>query len=175
MFNLLKLTYHCRYIFTYDELNSVLSENEFVNVIKTAPRNFYDHLKCQDQQYRVTEKGNFNTRHVFCIYGLKKSSQPTMSTKQDDKELPVRRDSLLPTSRNRKSKTLNPAERVIAINRMEEYLEVLQPTPLNQIKSAELWKKWGPLLPNYSRLITSPEPSNEIIDSIKERNHNKTR
>ena len=36
MFNLLKLTYHSRDIFTYDELHSVLSENEFVNVIKMS-------------------------------------------------------------------------------------------------------------------------------------------
>ena len=125
-----------------------------------APSNFYDHLKCQDQQYRVTEKGNFNTRHVFCIYGLKKSSQPTMSTKQDDKELPVRRDSLLPTSRNRKAKNLNPAERVVAIKIMKQDLEVLQPTPLKPIKAVELWKKWGTILPKYAILITCPKPSN---------------
>ena len=37
MFKLLKITYHCRDIFTYDELHSVLSENEFFNVIKMAP------------------------------------------------------------------------------------------------------------------------------------------
>ena len=33
MFRLMKLTYHCQYIFTHDELHSVLSENKFVNVI----------------------------------------------------------------------------------------------------------------------------------------------
>ena len=96
-------------------------------------------------------------------------------TKQNDKELPVRKDIILPTSRNRKVKKSNPAERLIAIKIMEHDLEVLQPTPLNPIKAVELWKKWLHLLPNYARLITSPEPSNEIIDSIKERNHNKTR
>ena len=86
IFDLMKLTYHCRYIFTHDELNSVLSENEFVNVIKMAPRNFHDNLKWQDQQYRVPEKGNFNTRHVFYISGLNQGLQPTMLTKKDDKE-----------------------------------------------------------------------------------------
>ena len=70
MFKLLKLTYHCRYIFTYDELHSVLSENGSVNVIKISPSNFHDHLKWQDQHYIITEKGYFNTRHVFYISGL---------------------------------------------------------------------------------------------------------
>ena len=94
---------------------------------------------------------------------------------QDVRESPVRKDSLLPTSRNRKAKKLNPAERVIAIKRMEQDLEVLQPTPLKPIKAAEIWKKWGSLLLTYARLITYQEPSNGIIDSIQNRKRNNTR
>ena len=85
MFNILKLTYHCQDIFTYDELHSFLSENEFVNVIKMAPSNFHDHLKWQDQHYRVPEKGKFKTSHMFCISGLNQGSQTKMLTKQDGK------------------------------------------------------------------------------------------
>ena len=73
------------------------------------PSNVRDYLKWQDQHYRVPEKGDFNTRYVFCIYGLNQSSQPTTLTKQDDKESPVRNDVLLPTSTNRKSKKFNQA------------------------------------------------------------------
>ena len=98
-----------------------------------------------------------------------------MLTKQDDKESPVRNDSLLPTSRNRKAKKLNLSERVIATNRMDQGLEVLPPTPRKPIKAVEIWKKWVPLIPKYARLITFLKPSNEIIDCIKERNTNKTR
>ena len=72
-------------------------------------------------------------------------------TKQNDKELPVRKDIILPTSRNKKAKKLNPAERVIVINRMYEDLEVLQLATLNPIKAVELCKKWGPFLPKYAR------------------------
>ena len=74
-----------------------------------APSKFYDRLQWQYQHYRVPEKGNFNTIHVFCIYGLNQGSQPTMSTKQDDKESPLLKDSLIPTPRNNTSKKLNPA------------------------------------------------------------------
>ena len=70
MFGVLELTYHCRDIFTCDELHSVISKNEFVNVIQMAPSNFRDHIKWQYQHYRVPVKENFNTRHVFCISGL---------------------------------------------------------------------------------------------------------
>ena len=109
MFNLLKLTYHCPYIFSYDELHSVLSENEFLNVIKMAPSNFYDHLKGHYKHYRVPERVNFNTSNLFFIYVLNQGSQPTMLTKQDDKESPLLKDSLIPTPRNNTSKKLNPA------------------------------------------------------------------
>ena len=85
VFKLLKLTYHCRYIFTHDELNSVLSENGSVNVIKIPPSNFHYHIKCQDQHYIITEKGYFNTRHVFYISGLNQCSQPEMLTKHNEK------------------------------------------------------------------------------------------
>ena len=87
----------------------------------------------------------------------------------------MHKDILLPTPMNRKAKKLNPAERVIAIKIMEQDLGVLQPTPLKPIKAVELWKKWGPLLPKYARLITCPKTSNEIIYSIKDRNKNKKR
>ena len=72
----------------------------------------------------------------------------------------MRKDSLPTKSRNRKAKKLSPAERVIAIKRMEQYLEVLQPTPLKPIKAVELWKKWGTIIPKYAILITCPKPSN---------------
>ena len=118
MFNLLKITYHCQYNFIYDELNSFLSENKFVNVIKVPPSNFHDRLKWKDHHYRVPEKVNFNTRNVFCIFQLYQSSQPTIWTKQDDKESPVHKDILVPMSRNFKAKNLDPEERLISINIM---------------------------------------------------------
>jgi hypothetical protein len=80
----------------------------------------------------------------------------------------------LPTTRNRKARKLNEEERAAAIARMEVDLKELIPTPLRAIKQVELWKKWGPLLPEEFRGITCPKPSDEIIASIKERNKEKT-
>ena len=45
MFNLLKqLSYHKRNIYTYDEMQDVLNENEFVDVHKMSPEDFHDHV-----------------------------------------------------------------------------------------------------------------------------------
>ena len=108
----------------------------------------------------MPEKGYLNIRNVFYISVLNQGSQLKMLMNQDVRESPVRKDSLLPTSRNRKAKKLNPAERVITIKRMDQDLEVLKPTTLKPIKSVELWNNWVPLLTKYERLITYPKPSN---------------
>jgi hypothetical protein len=45
MFNLLKLTYNCKDIFTYDQLFDVLNANEHVHVHKMEPCHFFNFLK----------------------------------------------------------------------------------------------------------------------------------
>ena len=61
------------------------------------------------------------------------------------------------------------------IAKMEEDLFQLKPTPLKDIKQVELWKKWGPLLPEGAREETCPRPSDDVIKSIKDRNSEKGR
>ena len=58
---------------------------------------------------------------------------------------------------------------------MELNLEELNPTPLKPIKQVELWKKWAPLIPEKYRADTCPKPTDAIINSIKERNREKTK
>eukprot|EP00957_Ditylum_brightwellii_P178691 13610829-Ditylum_brightwellii.AAC.1 len=58
---------------------------------------------------------------------------------------------------------------------MEENLVELVPTALKPIKQVELWKKWGPLIPEEYRTDTCPKPLNEVINSIKESNREKSK
>ena len=60
------------------------------------------------------------------------------------------------------------------IAKMEKKLVQLFPTGLKPIKQVELWKKWAPLLPEEFR-AEYPKPSDEVINSIKERNREKTK
>ena len=70
---------------------------------------------------------------------------------------------------------MNPEVRAREISKMEENLEQLIPTALKPIKQVELWKKWGPLIPEEYRADTCPKPSDEVINSIKERNREKSK
>ena len=58
---------------------------------------------------------------------------------------------------------------------MEKNLIQLKPTGLKPIKQVELWKKWAPLIPEKYRADTCPKPSDEVINSIKERNREKSK
>ena len=175
MFNLLKLSYHAKDIYTYNELHAVLNENKYINVMQMRKENFHDHLEWQDQYYRAPAGGEFNQTHVFTICGNRHGRVPTLLMKQDNNEAANRPDSLLPTRRNRKARRLNPEERARSIKKMEDDLKQLTPTPLRPIKQVELWKKWAPLLPEYARAITCPKPPDEVIALIKTRNREKTR
>ncbi len=181
MFNLLKFHYHRCNIFSYDMLHKTLSKSPYVDVFKMRPKHFHNHLKWQDLYYRTPSQGEFKRTHVFTIcrtgHGIPGATNVTSTTllKQDNNESNIRVDDLLPTSRNRKTlRGLTPAERARDIAKMEENLEELVPTPLKPIKQVELWKKWAPLIPEEFR-PEYPKPSDEVINSIKERNREKSK
>ena len=182
MFNLLKMTYHCKDIYTYDQLHATLETNQYVDVFKMRPNHFHDHLKWQDQYYKAPAGGEFKQTHVFTICaancGITTNTTNVTSTlllKQDHNEATIRLNDLLPTTKSKKARRLDPEVRAREIAKMEENLIQLVPTGLKPIKQVELWKKWGPLIPEKYRADTCPKPSDEVINSIKERNREKSK
>ena len=184
MFNLLKNHYHKRDIFTYEQLYDTLNTNQYVDVFKMRPCHFHDHRKWQDTIYKTPEGGEFKRTHVFTICAAnsgipalrnRREFSSTTLLKQDNKESTIRYNDLLPTTKSRKAQRLNPEERVRKIANMERDLVELVPTGLKPIKQVELWKKWAPLLPEEFREATCPKPSDEVINSIKERNREKSK
>ena len=176
MFNLLKNHYHRTNIYTYDDLHKTLDKNKHVTVHKMGVADFFDHQEWQDKIYRAPTGGEFKQSHVFTIYGNGIGGYtPTTLIKQDTIEAAIRKDELLPTTRNKKASVLTAEERARRIASMPQDLKNLQPNGLRPIKQVELWKKWGPLLPEAARKITCPKPSDEVIESIKLSNREKTK
>ncbi len=182
MFNLLKNSYHNKDIFTYDQLHKTLDTNQYVDVFKMQPCHFHDHCKWQDSMYKAPAQGEFKRTHVFTIcsprhniQGNNRQVSTTTLLKQDHNAATIRYDNLMPSGRSQKAKQRNPEERALLISKMEENLEQLTPTALKPIKQVELWKKWGPLIPEEFRADTCPKPSDEIIESIKKRNREKSK
>ena len=185
LFNLLKLSYHRKNLYTYDvegegkedgtSLYKELNANEYVNVTRMRKEDFHDHLQWQDKYFRTPTLGEFKQSHVFTIYGnARHKRKPTILVKQDDAKAVFREDDLAPTRASRKAKILTKEERMRQLKRMQTDLKQLVPTALRPIKQVELWKKWSPLIPDWARPITCPKPSDEVINSIKVRNRKKT-
>ena len=157
--------------------------NPYVDVFQMCPNNFHNHLKWQDTVYRTPTPGEFKRTHVFTIcktgHGITgfttDANSATTLLKQDHNEATIRTDSLLPTAKSKKARRLDPIARARKIANMELNLEELNPTPLKPIKQVELWKKWAPLIPEKYRADTCPKPTDAIINSIKERNREKTK
>ena len=176
MFNLLKLSYHKQNIFSYDKMEEVLNKNQFVDVHKMKPEEFFDHEKWQNLHYRKPTGGEFKQTHVFTIKrGGGRNGGPTVLMKQDDNDAAIRLDDLKPTRKSRTARRLNPEQRTEAIAKMEQNLEQLVPPPLRAIKQVELYSKWRPLIPEKYRDITCPKPSDEIIESIKSEKREKVK
>ena len=182
MFNLLKMNYHKKDIYTYEQLHQTLNMNQYVDVFKMRPCNFHDHRRWQDTVYKNPTGGEFKRTHVFSIcspnHNIKGNNMEVTTTtllKQDNNESIVRYDNLLPTTKSKKAQKMNPEVRAREIAKMEEKLVQLVPTGLKPIKQVELWKKWAPLIPEEFRAVTCPKPSDEVINSIKERNREKSK
>ena len=67
MFNLLKMNYHKKDIYTYEQLHATLDMNQYVDVFKMRSCNFHDHRRWQDTVYKNPAGGEFKRTHVFTI------------------------------------------------------------------------------------------------------------
>ena len=80
---------------------------------------------------------------------------------------PLRTDSLLPTSRNKKCWYMSADERKVAISTMPNELDLLPRPGLKDIKFVELFTKWRPILPSWARDSTCPKPPDEVLERVK--------
>ena len=166
LFNLLKLSYHRKNVYTYDTLVEIINNNKFITAHKIESTEMYDFLKWQDIFYRTPEK-EFKSTHIFEFSGATYGSTATLMKKWDYDGAELRTDSLLPTRRNKKCWFMPPEERKIAISTMGDDLDVLTRPELRDIKAVELYTKWRPLLPEWARDSTCPKPSEKVLEKVR--------
>ena len=169
LFNLVKLNYHRKNIFDYNDLVDNLNNNKFISASKVKPEEFKDHLKWQDQLYRTPASGDFTRTHIFTI----KSDNPTVLIKQDHDGAEMRYENLLPTRRSRKALQLTKQERIAKLKLMENDIETLAEPGIRAIKQVELYQKWRPPLPVEKRDLTCPKPADEILKKVRDERRTK--
>ena len=78
LFNLVKLQYHRKNIYTYNDLLENLNDNEDITAIKMEKEEFKEFVKWEDSYYRTPANGTFKDTHVFTIEGRRNGGKPTV-------------------------------------------------------------------------------------------------
>ena len=116
LFKLVKLDYHRKFVYTYNELFETIDGNEFITMYKIQPQDFYNFNAWQDKCYRTLSTGEFNTTHIFTISSNNGNSLMVM-VKQDVYGAIESQSEMLPNTRSCKAKVLSPSERATALKK----------------------------------------------------------
>ena len=174
LFNLVKLDYHRRNTYSYDELMESVNSNSDVDAMKMEKGDMRNYLEWQDKYYRTPKPGGFNQTHIFTIEGNQNGGVPTRMLMNDNHGSERRIDILLPTKRNKKAAYIaDPAERKSKIANMLDELNVLDAPGLRPIKQVELYTKWRPLLPPHAAAVTCPKPTDEVLNMVRDEKKSK--
>jgi hypothetical protein len=152
-FALMKKFFHRSQVYSYSDLISILNKQEHVTALPMECdvfKNMDDYL---NKYYKLIPSGSVSINQIFfsqhdgkgafCTQTCEGEEVRTNNLKKDD--LPTR------------------------VDKMMEHFETLTVLPIpgiKPIKQVELWKKWGPNVPEDKRAELCPKPSQEIIDIV---------
>ena len=177
MFNLLKLHYHKKNIYSYDQLHATLSLNPYVDVDPTIST-IISSGRTSSTRHRLKASWRELTYSLYArqATALQASLQMLILLLRYWNKIKIKLSLerivsflLQRVVRQEDWIQLRDIARYREIANMEVNLEQLIPTPLRPIKQVELWKKWVPLIPEKYKPDTCPKPTDAIINSIKNR------
>ena len=152
MFNLLKIRYRKADVFSMSQLVDVLNASDTITFNHVGPAVFFEYCEMLDCFYKNFASGTVQKNHIFVVNYLMPT---TMLSKPFDNEEPSVAYNHLIHNANR-------------ISRMKQYqLKQLQAPGMRDIKAVELWKKWGPFVPEEFREDICPKPADAVINRVK--------
>ena len=157
MFNLLKKRYHRSQIFSIGKLSSLLNEIDNVNYNHVTSEVFFDYLKLLDKFYKKFVAGSVKKNHWFWVDDSSPTVMNTQSHHNDED-----------AERTTNNHLIRMQDR---LNKMKEAFnnkQLLKAPGMKPIKQVELWKKWGPFIPEDERNELCPKPPTDIIKAVAE-------
>jgi hypothetical protein len=141
-FNLLKIEYHNKNIYSTDKLMKVLNSHDQVTAIKVDASDFYDWDSMLDGLYK-RPAGFTEDPHLFSF----SADTPTCVSWSMYDGQPVTTKDLMKAPKRNRDKTVPNRDETLATTTL-----VAPPAPgMKDIKRMELWSKWRPLIPVEDR------------------------
>jgi hypothetical protein len=167
MFNLLKMQYHRRNIYTFNQLMQTLAVQEDVRVVQVNEDDFVDYSKFLNEFYKKIKDGEVLKNHIFFVTGdapnvlnIKEYRDSDVIIQQDLRKVRICRE------------TMSLEDMHHAINRWRVGMlatnpDVLVPPGLPEMKQVELYCKWFEIVPLAYHSEVCPRPPDEMINRVK--------
>jgi hypothetical protein len=162
MFNLLKKRFHKSQVFSLEKLSLLLNEIENVHYHHVDAAVFYNYQMLLGRFYLGIPSGAIKKNHFFWAQQNKPTTMHRLSFFNDV-------DGEVQSFDHCISMADHSSELVSSLQNKVQ----LSPPGLKPIKQVELWKKWGPLIPEDERDALCSKPPDNIISAVaKERTDN---
>lgn len=157
MFNLLKKRYHQSQIYSVEGLKEKLNSLDNVHYYHVDCETFYDVNAMLSQCYKPFPTGSIKQNHFFWVECSNPTTMCSVLHNDDDCEV-TRFNHILP---------MDPTEdRNTFLWRAFTNMTKLTAPGMKPIKQVELWKKWGPFVPEAERHHLCSRPSDDVIEKV---------
>ena len=159
MFKELKQKFHHKNVYTMGQLMDVLNYSPKVNAVRAPSEMHFDWGTYFDKLYKRPANGTVTKNHIFQAEMSSLGHITTERIKGTDvtvQNLNVLKSTSTGSTKGGRTRTLRHAKP-----------SCITPPGLKPIKQVELYKKWGPVVPEEFRDEICPKPSDRIINQVK--------
>jgi hypothetical protein len=158
-FNLLKVIYRKSQVFTMEQLEETLNQNEYVECVKVSEDDFYDFGKFKDRIYKHTPLSG-NTKK-FQLFYSHDEDMGTLYGKESASSRTATRMELKRGGENDRNNILKDFD----IRDIELLKDV---DGIRRIKQVELYTKWRKHVPDQYKLPLYDKPGDDVLQSVKD-------
>jgi hypothetical protein len=133
----------------------LLNEIDNVTYKQVTSEVFFDYLKLLDKFYKKFPSGYVKKNHWFWVDCCSPTIMNTQSHHNDED-----------CDKTTFDHEIRIQDRLNNMKRANNNKQLLKPPGMKPIKQVELWKKWGPFIPEDERNELCPKPPNDVIKAV---------
>jgi hypothetical protein len=165
LFNLLKVQYRKKQVFTMEQLESLLNENQYVECEKVGEDNFYDVGKFEDKIYKQNPLSGHTKKYQ--LFFADECDMGILFARPSNKEGETTHRMDLKKGRESQRKELLKPDMFGKFD-LDKKMELLKPPGIRTIKQVELYTKWRKHVPDELKSPLYDNPGEDVLLAVKE-------